>query len=295
MVPYLLTEHTNVTDGMAEFALHGGLKGIADGAMLYSYLEANDNSLDDRALYASMMVFSIGELVGCMEYARATEMTGGTAAALGSMGWFGGGIGLAGYGMMDNADHQLMPIMYLAGSALGYVAGGAMTNSEYYTNGDAQVLSISGVHGAVLATSLVTLADDEHLEEIGSSVYLGAAIAGAIAGLASGHFAVAGRDFTSSEGLYLGMGVTGGYLIGMGFGVTATNAQATIVGGALGGTLAYMLLMNRYKKAADRRERFSHDRSPWSIQVSPIGLAAAFGGVKSGDVPVPIAGISYRW
>jgi len=292
LAPYFITKNMDITNGMTTLGLHGGMRGIADGALFYWLIKGDTENWDDQALFSSMMVASVGELLAGTSIASSTNMEDGQASTLSTMGLFGGGIGFAAYGLAGSEGDISGPLLVFGGSALGYGAGLLMTNNQYYTPGDAQVLSVSGPNGVMLALTL-TLAFDPDEERL----YYGTAIAGALGGLIVGNELVRGKDFTTADAVYIGLGASGGYLVGSALGVMASpkDGKVVAIASAIGGSVGFALMAGKFSRVARSRALDAGHASSWNIEFSPAGMASALGCAGFDSVPLPLARFSYTW
>lgn len=289
LIPYLATRESNVTNAMASLALHGGARGILDGFLLTWLIEGNSD-VDTRTFTALGTAVSVGEMIAGYHIARVNELSSGHAAVLGTTGAFGAGMGLAAYGMFDgSSDSPAGPLLGLGGSALGYIVGNAMARNQEYTAGDAAVLTSAGLLGA-----FVPVLFEAAFEIDDGRVIYGSLIAGGAAGLWLGHEAVRGRNFSTSQGNYIGLATTGGALMGLGLGVMLDQDDGKLpaIGLALGGVAGFALMYCSFEDLA----RTTPGLGGIDLSISPVGLAAALmPSMQHVRTPLPLVQMSMRF
>lgn len=289
LIPYLATRESEVTNGMASLALHGGARGIMDGFLLAWLLEGDDD-FEMRSFTALGTVMSVGEMIAGYHIARVNELSSGHASVLGTTGAFGAGMGLAAYGMFDiRSESPAGPLFGLGGSALGYIVGNAMARNQDYTAGDAAVLTSAGLLGA-----FVPLLFEAGIEVEDGKVILGSMIAGSAAGLWLGHEAVRGRNFSTSQGNYIGLATTGGALMGFGLGMMMNQEEPNqaVIGAALGGVAGFMLMYHSFEDLA----RTAPSLGGIHLSISPMGLAGALlPSMQHMRTPLPLVQMSMRF
>ncbi len=292
LIPYLATKNARVTDGMATLGLQGGLRGIADGLLLYWL--ASPSEADENALIGVAMAGSIAEMIVGYNIADNSNLSGGSAGTISIAGNFGLGIGLGSYMLIadeDFDDNRLAPALGLAMSAAGYYVGTIMANSAHYTAGDATVLATLGGLGAYAPPALLSITKSEE-----EKLYVGSAIAGAIGGLALGHSLLATRDFTTSQGNYISLGTSAGGLMGLGIAMLASSddsdASLYLTLSALGAGAGFAILFSSFDEEAEAAAA----GMSMNFQVSPMGvLSAVRGGTGIERQPLPLFSMQMRF
>ncbi len=289
LFPYLATQRSEVTNSMATLALHGGARGIFDGFLL-SWLMDGSTDFDAETFAALGTITSVGEMIGGYHIARVNKLSAGHAGVLSTVGAFGAGIGMASYGLLDASDEgPAGPLLGFGGSVIGYLVGNAMANNQEYTAGDAAVLTTTGLLGAFVPVLLI-----EGVSTIENpNVAYSSMILGSVAGLLIGHESVRGRNFSASQGNYIGLATTGGALMGLGFGMMfdAEDGKGIPIGTALGGVAGFLLMYNSFADQA----LTTPTTGGIHLSISPIGLAGLVTpSLRSTRVPLPLLNLSMR-
>ncbi|MBL0176991.1 MAG: hypothetical protein IPP94_17325, partial [Ignavibacteria bacterium] len=237
------------------------------------------------------LVMSLGEAAAGYNIARVNDLGGGEAAAIGSAGNFGLGIGLAASQIADE-DAELISrsgaAWGLGVSALGYVAGAMLTRDARYTKGDADVLNAGGLLGAALPVSALYFAGERDTKPV-----MSAGIAGAIAGIALGHLFLRERDFSSAQGNFVYLSTVSGGLVGAGlgyaFGPEEDGDRVVALTAAAGAALGFGLMVAGVSEEAGASWR----SSAWRVSISPAGFAAAsLPGMETLRAPIPFLHIT---
>lgn len=196
MIPYFITEHSNVAVSTAMMDFYGGSRGIAHGIALYYAMDPQEDS--ERAPYGWGVAGSLAERFAFSQWARKTGMSDGKAAVIGAVGDFGLVLSVVlgtGHDLWDGEHQQDAGLMALGGSAVGLFAGSQLADHGDYSRGDAYVLRAIGILGAAVPA---TIADATHSDgQLASNL----ATAGSVVGLGVGHAILKNRDFTRSQGL----------------------------------------------------------------------------------------------
>ncbi len=292
LIPYLATKNSRVTDGMATLGIQGGIRGIADGLLLYWL--ASPGSSNERELMGAAVAGSVTELIVGYNVAAISDLSGGSASVISAAGNFGLGIGLGTYLLIAKdsfSDNRLAPALGLGMSAAGYVVGVVMANDAHYTTGDATVLSTLGGLCAYAPPALLSLTDSED-----ENLYISSSIAGAIGGLILGHSFLATRDFTTSQGTYISLGTSAGGLMGLGIAMlsadSGSDASYFLTLSALGAGAGFAILASSFSEEAES----AASGLSMGFQVSPLGLLAALGRDRTTDrQPVPLISMQMRF
>jgi hypothetical protein len=306
IIPYAATRGKVVNDATATLSLYGATRGIVHGILL-SEIIGGDAHAGRRAIITGLGV-SVAEMYAGYRIARECHYSTGTAEAIGVCGDFGmlSGLGFAGAAdYYDKEAEKEISLSVLSGAGLGLVAGRMITRHQDYTRGDAYLLGHSGLLGSWLAITTYLLADGEDGQT-------GAAIAttGALAGLALGHRLGRGRDFTSGQGIMIGLGELAGALVTTGLAYVLSPdsmtdreeaklyTSAIALGSAAG---FYTLYRSAEEKAASSHRHKVTDSAAatWRVSLAPEGfIALALSGHANGDdqyhvSPLPLLRFSY--
>jgi hypothetical protein len=300
LVPYLTTKETRVTQGMATLALQGGGRGILDGFMAAELLSGN-SEVRDKDLLGAGVLFSLGEMFAGYLLADKYDILAGKASMIGTGGNLGLGLGLGTYFMFANTkdmdiDEDDVATFFASGflgSAAGYFVGTTFANDANYTTGDARVFSTMALLSAYAAPAILSLtkSDDPKL-------YVGSSILACTGGALLAHSLLRGRDFTSSQGTFLGLGTIAGGLFSLGAGLLITGADddnyaSTILAMSAVGAMGGFALM--FSSFSDRAEAAAKSSS-WNIDVNPLGLYSALS--KAGGAsrhPLPMLQLQYHF
>jgi hypothetical protein len=210
-VPLLATEHISVSRGTASLALYGGSRGIGHGIMLGLVLGGENHG---RTLVSAGLLTSIGEELIGGSVAQSNHLSDGDAVAIGVLGDFGAGIGVAMAdvaGAFDDGNARAAGAWVLGGSAAGLAAGGLLASRVDYTRGDAYIVRGAGALGALTTVTFTSYAKPNN-----DHVYTTTAMAGAVGGLVLGHVLIRDHDFTSDQGALVTLGEVSGGLLGLG-------------------------------------------------------------------------------
>jgi hypothetical protein len=298
-LPQLLAPDGRVTEGMATLAVHGGIRGIFDGWMLYKMATGRDSTGEDffadKNVLGAGVAGSLAELgIGYM-IAKNADMSAGTANMITTCGNLGLGLGCEAYAMIttdevDDVHYAGLFGSMLGCSALGYVAGSMFANGSHYTTGDTSVFSAASLLGSALPPALATLSESEN-----SRLYFGLSMAGCLGAAVLADRFLASRDFTTSQGNAVGLGMLGGMLAGWGLGFAVTgddDAEPNAPWAALGAAGGFALMLGIYSGEASTAAK----GSAWNIQVNPAGLASVLiPRASHARAPLPLLGVSAAW
>jgi hypothetical protein len=310
-VPYLLTQHSPMSDGQASLALGGAFLGYGHGALI-DLLATNGNPGSEVALLGTFV--SISETVIGYSVARATNMSEGKADMIRYGGLFGAVQG-AGIGILidPNPSGSLISGMTLLGSIGGYAAGALLANDAIYTRGNASTVLTAGLFGTYLLPllygSVIATAPNFFFSNntSGSSFerqFAFAAMAGNAGGIVLAHALMKSRHFSTSEGNYVILGTTAGFLVGEGLGLiitsnssfSSTSSVWTITAPIIIGTAAGFAFMLAILGKGTGDEK----NTGWNMNINPGGLMGALSPVKhqtapNSMMPPPMLSVQYKW
>lgn len=217
LIPWLATEHAEVTRGMSSLARHGALAGAAHGLIL-TYLI--DNNASYQTVIGTTAIGSIAELGAGYEIAHATHLSEGSANIIEDLGTYGYLFGLEGLFLAtDSPNENTTLASLLAGTAVGYAAGVYLANDQHYTVGNASVVSNTIGLGTLLPVAAWLVILDPARFEIPSGYrvpFAASAMAGTIFGTYIGHNWIKDLRLSEAQGNYLALATLGGTLFGAG-------------------------------------------------------------------------------
>lgn len=266
MIPYLLTEKSNISRATAMMDFYGGSRGIVHGIALYYFFDPLKDR--DREPLGWGMYVSLGERFALNQWAARTAMTEGKASVIGVGGDFGLVLGAAlaaGHDLWNEEHQGQAGRLVLAGSALGMFAGSQFADHGHYTRGDGYVLRGLGILGAGIPASIgdATKQSDQTISAL--------ATGGAMVGLGIGHHLLQNKDFSSSQGLTVLLMEFGVATFGTAVmvilnddGDSGPYAVAATVGGTLGFLLGY--------SDASRSARTIRKSADIDFQFNPLPL-----------------------
>jgi hypothetical protein len=280
--PFGLTSNKRVTKGMARAYGWGSALGMAHGAIFHTLVTDIDAG-SERTLISTM----VGGLVegGVMYHlAGRNDWDRGKVGAIGTGGLWGGGLGLSLGSMIaptdansENSAKNLTLSSSLLFSGLGMYGGALWAKKNgSVTNGDVIVTNATGLLGVRLGTALVTSFDlwDGTPTEFRSG--LGILTATAAGGIAYGLYRTSDYDYSTAEGVYIGLGEVSGGLLGLGITYLVTNeitanqsAWSTTIGATAGFALVdYLVRRNDVK--------INPSIGNWTFDLNPTGFSSNF-------------------
>ena len=278
-IPYLATQNSTITDGMASMAWYGGSRGIAHGMLLD--LLISGKRTDTQGLHALGVTVSVAEMVTMLTVARSYDISSGHAALFAFGGDYGFAFGagaaqLARY--FDSGREREAAATILVAHAAGIGVGQIMYHQHRYSKGDAHVLESATILGAGVlfaAADVVDVSDGDAL--------LTVAMIGSIGGCAAGHLLTGHTNFTEGQGSLIALGELGGALTGAGIAYIAKGGEGdetAYVGlAAAGGAAGFWF---SYKAFAPKAETKT---SSWDLRVMPQPVASLSSAAKVKIVP----------
>jgi hypothetical protein len=220
-VPFFWTRAQPPTLGQANLAFYGGTRGLAHG-LVFSLLllgDASDAEDGDRIMAASVLLGSVGGLVGGSLWARQAQMSPGQARTLAVVGDWGLGAGLV-VGVLasgadddfDQAEQRVTGVMGLAGAAVGVAGGRWLSLRRDNTWGDGEVMRAGGLYGVLLGATASMAGDYTDSPR----ALTGTLLAGATVGLVGGDLLVRQTNFTVTGAVLVDLALLSGGLGGAG-------------------------------------------------------------------------------
>jgi hypothetical protein len=293
--PFFLTRTRSVTDGEATLSLYGATRGVVHGWCVSALIAGEDREARDTI--TSGMLTSLSEYAAGFIAADKTGMSAGTAEAISAVGDFGLGLGWGTAYVADRENEKLEAGAMLAGSGLGLLGGGLLSRTQHYTRGDAYVLRAAGALGAYLALAGSASVSDDDKAAVASSM------AGALGGLAAGHYLLRGKDFTTGQGVIVNLSQVAGGLFAAGLvfitGVDADPVWPYMVSSSAGALTGFWLTS---RSLGDKARTHGRSSSTLRLDICPEGLLALAGarsanhrsGAFAGQA-MPVVKLQYRF
>ena len=285
LIPFLLTQNASVTEAQATMTVYGGLQGITHGALLTLLLGGDDPS--DEALSGAVALMSGAQAAAGFAYTDDWGIQAGTAELMTFGSLFGLGYGAATSALIvgDDFDGDVARLTGgtgLVGSLGGALAAYRLAQRRHVTQGDARLLARLGVLGTEAAVTIGVLMGIESTRPTVAML-----MAGTLAGLGGGWYAVNGRDFTRGQANVMWLGSLAGNLLGAALSISldASSEMATTLstlGAGAGLGLTYALYARRAPETA---------AAGWQLDVNPAGALAQAGL----DIPVSLFTLRRTW
>jgi hypothetical protein len=284
-IPYSATERSEISDEAATLFMYGSTGGILHGIAV-GYLIFDDDAKFRGNLVAGM----IGGIVeGSLAFslAKSQKLTSGSVEVIGTLAdaGMGYGFGAAYVGEFTN-NRRGVAASVLIGSAVGIVTGSVMTSRESYSSGDANVLRATALLCGYLPVAALGIAETGN----GRDVALAAMIGGAL-GIGLGHSFVSGKDFSTSQGAYIGLSTLGGGLIGLGIAaITNADSKVYLALSSVGAAAGFSTMYSAYSPLA----RASAETAGLELSIHPESIA--LNRLKKNQSPTVVAPfISFRY
>lgn len=282
-VPYFLTTNSNITKAIGNYTSYGGYAGIVHGLLLFDLINGGISNAPSNAVIGTIMFSSITEMIVNYAIAKNQNFNSGKASTLISTSIFGAFLGFA---LSDFFSLYDTPGAWsgvtIATSGLGYLTGDILTKNQSYSEGDAIVLTASGLLGAALPISIVALTNPSESKPYSLAGAIGAGI-----GLWLGNYLTSGVDFETSQGDYIMLGTLGGGLIGAGIGLIITSSGESrnsiplfATAGGIGGFTALYLNF----KGKSPKPSMSH----LNLQFNPLALCIPLISNKNSEIFTPL-------
>ena len=248
-LPFALTRNKNIAYSDASAWLYGQTRGIAHGMLIPASFSA---SPDESSLFAFGILGSVTEAYSLYALSKNLHLSTGqvyTMSTYGDFGFLVGGLTYLAFQSSSSSFSQVAPYLLL-GSLAGGGIGYALSSSYRYSSGDAHLTYTAGALGTYVAFTANVLAENSNSRSMSAIT-----LAGSLAGLAAGHFLSGYTNYSSSQGLYTGLGTLAASLVGTGIGYLIGNDNEKILAasGAIGalagfGTMNYVFLKTGSKK-----------------------------------------------
>ncbi len=265
--PFFLTKNKEMTFAQQHMASYGQTRGIIHGIAL-PYLFLSDP--DYRLVVGSGVAASIAEGFFGYHWATKKNYSWGQSMTVGVYTDFGKLMGLgAGHilGLYDgNVASNMMALSFLAGTATGFLTGNKIAQKDYYTTGDAMILSGAGLLGMALPVSILSYA-----EPPARTMSL-TAVAGTAAGLYIGDKLAQKHDFSYRQGIFTMLSQGVGGLAGMGLGYLlfpALNEDKFLpLSTTLGALAGYALSVRHFGKEENKES----SNLSFNLNFNPLGM-----------------------
>jgi hypothetical protein len=302
-VPFLLTQNSRMTEGMASAARTGGTMGIIHTGLAYGALDLFENTNVEEFLAVSSFV-SIAELTTGVLLANKYDIGEGHADLIGVGGAFGLELGVLSSLLVSSFDH-LDPATITGAGLAGSLGGMYLANetalATEYTAGDSKALATGGQLGQVLTLAVIEQMGGD-FSELHARMIVGSLAGSLLASCYGTHHWIGRRNFTKQEGNLIELGTTAGALVASGIEYYLDrNGEPSILAPALGAGLTFAILMESLgKHTSDKKmgERSGGSSRPVEFMINPvaIGMAAAKMEMTQHSidrvVTLPIAGLS---
>ncbi len=287
-VPYYLTMNSNIPKAVGTYTSFGGFAGIFHGLFLFDLVNGGISNAPSSSIIGTMFFSSLSEMIINYSISKSNNFSNGKSSTMVSTSVFGTLMGLA---LTDFLSLYNSPRLWsattIATSAFGYLAGDYLSKRQSYSEGDATVLTASGLLGAALPISIVALTDASD-----SKPYSIAGTIGACLGLLLGNYLTSDVDFETSHGDYIMLGTFGGGLIGAGIGliVTSTSERKNSIPlyATIGGIAGFSTLYFSFKGKSPKPSMSSFD-----FQFNPFALYAPII-TKSENIYLPFFQLLYN-
>ena len=257
--------------GLLLYQLFGLDKTITDGYPPYQYTYESTN---EQALWGLMALTSIVEAYAGYSIAQNNDFSAGKSDLMVNTSVACSGI-LPGLAYLAGVEDE-KPLVgsIILGTFSGYILGNYISNTQNYSRGDAMCFSNSWFLGAAVPASILIAAKSKE-----PKLYVGTAIIGAGIGMLIGNSIIKGKDFSTSQGVYMSLGSFGGAFVagGIAFLLMSNNSDnwevipPLITLGAIGGfALTYLAF------ADDQKIKEKEVASGWNFDFNPMAFTSAF-------------------
>lgn len=288
LLPALLTNNANVSEGAASLALGGMFQGAIHGWLLSGLIAGDD--LNSKTGFGISILTGVAETVVGYVVGSNLDIKEGTASVINTTEFYtmvcGGLLGLTIIGPEEFGNKvglRLSSGLALAGAAGGIILGNAISNTQYFSPTDATVYGTSGLLGLTLPYAILAAALDGSID---GRLVSGLGIVGVAGGLLLGNEFVKGLNFRGEDGTIVVLGTLAGALVGTGIGVLASETRVGAVAAWLGAAAGFATGMAMAKPEVEGRSR-----GELKFDFNPLGLLL---GARS-TVPVPVGSLTYRF
>lgn len=265
--PFFLTKNKEMTFAQQYMASYGQTRGILHGIALPHLFISEP---DYRLVVGSGVAASIAEGFFGYHWATKKNYSWGQAMTVGAYTDFGMlmSIGVGHFlGFYDNqVGPNMLALSFLAGTATGFLTGHKIAQKDYYTTGDAMLLSGAGILGMILPVSILSYAEPpERLKSL-------TAVAGTALGLYIGDKLAQKHDFSYRQGIFTMLSQGVGGLAGMGLGFIAfpsLNENKFIpLAASLGALAGYALAVRHFGKEENKESI----NLSLNLNFNPVGM-----------------------
>lgn len=286
---YALTRTADVTPAEANLAYYGATRGLWHGVLLSAALFGNTSPSSRLRLWSgSLLLGSVGEMVGGYLLADRRQMTAGEARTMAVWGDFGLGWGLALGALLglhhddrsEDAQASGIGAVGFVGSAAGLASGYFLARRRHDTWGDGEVFRAAGLLGTWAGLTTAVVADWDPEAGRDEKKFFVSLIAGSALGLGVGERLVRGTDFSVRDALLVDLSTLAGALgvAGIAYLASADSsnpsakgfATASLLGGALGYGLSYVAFSGDAPAASRAAAaRVTTSAAPLTVAVVP--------------------------
>ncbi len=285
VIPYLSTSETSLRTGAVNFYSYGISRGLVHGIALHALLGKDESETDGELTWG--VLGSLGEGLLGYHLANKFKISPGEASVFCTGADFGlvwgTAIAVENDWMYDVNSKELASCL-LIGTAVGGGLGVALNAHAPYSEGDAILLSTSGILGAYLPYTYFEAKDIRRKPA-------GVLIGGSIAGLAVGHFLANGRSYSPAEGTTVQVWTLGWGLAGWGIPFIMSDGEESrenlFAYSAASSTFGYILSNMLYRPDATPRHG---NTSTIDLDIFPT-VTAAWDETGISARPVPAFGI----
>jgi hypothetical protein len=289
LIPYYLTSDAAISDGAARLGVWGAYSGAGHGALLYQFLgidnrvtvydpfdEYSYTETDYSALYGLMALTSITESYIGLRIAQEYNFSAGKSDLMVNTSTAATGA-LPGLLYVLGVDNE--KALYgtaILGSFVGYGLGNYISNTQNYTRGDAMCFSNAWIISALVPTSILIAT-----KSADPKVYIGSAILSTGLGMWLGNTLVKGKDFSTSQGVYMSLASFGGAFVAggvtflaMGDGNSDNDYRIAPPLITLGAIAGFSIAYSAFSKDPQIQEKDVSDNL--KIDFNPVALSSAF-------------------
>ncbi|HLP27088.1 MAG TPA: hypothetical protein VK147_00515 [Candidatus Didemnitutus sp.] len=288
LLPALLTNDANVTEGAASLALGGMFQGAIHGWLVSGLIAGDD--LGPKVGFGVSIITGVTETVVGYVVGSNLGIKEGKASVINTTEFYtmvcGGLLGLTIIGPEEFGNKvglRLSSGLALAGAAGGIILGNAISNAQYFSPTDATVFGTSGLLGLTLPYAVIVAVIDGSID---GRLVSGLGIVGAAGGLLIGNELVKGLNYRGQDGTGVVLGTLAGALIGVGVGVLADDPRVGAVAAWVGGAAGFATGL-----AMARPESEGRSSGQLKFDFNPLGILL---GARS-TVPVPVGSMTYRF
>ncbi|MEX0928883.1 MAG: hypothetical protein WDZ53_05715 [Balneolales bacterium] len=253
-VPALITSNITLKSGDASASLYGGYRGMLHGFAISGLLEPSDDLFDNaRRTLLLGTAGSVGGLIYGYRHSRKHDYNEGQSHFFRASGDYGilMGIGVAAILGENTNSLRASSAGYLIAAGAGHWASHHWTRNSYATVGNARFMRASYFLGAVLPSGFLNLAGAEEPTVVAASI-----MAGASAGMLFSNRLNRKKAFTDRQGLSVGLGTLGSYLLGSGAGLLIMGPGAgQQISAAVGGLAGYAISLRRALRNPSRPDQ----------------------------------------